>query len=135
LKIFLDNNLSPFLAHSLNELLEPEGDQIFHLTDHFQPQVDDLAWMRALAEEGGWVVISADRRIYRNRLQREAWRRSRLIAFFLAPQFAKARNIEIAWRLLRWWPRIREQVAIMTPPAAFELPFAYRTGRLKVLRG
>ena len=48
---------------------------------------------------------------------------------------AKARNIEIAWRLLRWWPRIREQVAIMTPPAAFELPFAYRTGRLKVLRG
>ena len=135
MKVFLDNNLSPFLAHSLNELLEPEGDQISHLTDHFQPQIDDLAWMRGLAEEGGWVVISADRRIYRNRLQREAWRRSRLIAFFLAPQFAKARNIEIAWRLLRWWPRIREQVAIMTPPAAFELPFAYRTGRLKVLRG
>ena len=132
MKVFLDNNLSPFLAHSLNELLEPEGDQIFHLTDHFQPQIDDLAWMRGLAEEGGWVVISADRRIYRNRLQREAWRRSRLIAFFLAPQFAKARNIEIAWRLLRWWPRIREQVAIMS---AFELPFAYRTGRLKVLRG
>ncbi|HEX5454111.1 MAG TPA: hypothetical protein VFX06_09980 [Stellaceae bacterium] len=27
LKVFIDNNLSPYLAHALNTLLEPEGDQ------------------------------------------------------------------------------------------------------------
>lgn len=132
--MFLDNNLSPYLARALNALLEPEGDEVIHLSDRFSRQIDDRAWIDALAAEGGWTVISADRRIYRNRLEREAWRRSRLVVFFLAPQWSKARSTEIAWRLLRWWPRIREQVAIVAAPAAFELPFAYGAGRLRVLR-
>ena len=135
MKVLLDNNLSPHLARALNALLEPEGDQVVHLTDRFPASTEDRAWIGALAEEGGWVVISGDLRIYRNRLEREAWRRSRLIVFFLAPQWGKVRNIEKAWRLLRWWPRIREQVAIVEAPAAFELPLAYGSGRLKVLRG
>ncbi|MGH7098109.1 MAG: hypothetical protein ACREE4_10690 [Stellaceae bacterium] len=135
MKVLLDNNLSPYLARALNALLEPEDDQVAHLTDRFPANTEDRAWIGALAEEGGWVVISGDLRIYRNRLEREAWRRSRLIAFFLAPQWGKARNIEKAWRLLRWWPRIREQVGIVDAPAAFELPLAYGAGRLKVLRG
>jgi hypothetical protein len=33
LKVLLDNNLSPYLALALNTLLEPEGDQVMHLTD------------------------------------------------------------------------------------------------------
>jgi len=44
-------------------------------------------------------------------------------------------HIEIAWRLLRWWPRIEEQARLVSPPAAFELPREYRAGRLRVLRG
>ncbi len=134
MKVLLDNNLSPYLARALNALLDPEGDRVAHLSDRFAPQTDDRTWIAALGDEGGWVVISADRRIYRNRLEREAWRRSRLVVFFLAPQWGKARHIEIAWRLLRWWPRIREQVAIVAAPAAFELPFRYGSGRLRVLR-
>lgn len=134
MKVFLDNNLSFYLARALNALLEPEGDQVVHLTDRFRPDTEDRAWINVLAEESGWVVISGDRRIHRNRLEREAWRRSRLIVFFLAPQWSKAKNIEIAWRLLRWWPRIRDQVAIVAAPAAFELPLAYGSGRFKVLR-
>ena len=135
LRVFLDNNLSPYLAHALNVLLEPEGDQVIHLTDRFRPDTEDRAWIDALTAEGGWVVISADRRIHRNRPEREAWRRSRLMVFFLSPQWGRLRNIEIAWRLLRWWPRIEEQARLVTPPAAFELPRDYRSGRLRVLRG
>jgi len=134
LKVFLDNNLSPYLARALNELLEPEGDQVVHLADRFRADTEDRTWITALAEEGGWVVISADRRIYRNKLEREAWRRSRLIVFFLAPQWQRAGNIETAWRLLRWWPRIRDQAGIVAAPAAFELPLAYGSGRVRVLR-
>jgi hypothetical protein len=135
LKVFIDNNLSPYLARALHTLLEPEGDQATHLTDRFPPDTEDRAWIDALAAEGGWVVISADRRIHRNRLEREAWRRSRLVVFFLSPQWRRLRNIEIAWRLLRWWPRIEETARLFSPPAAFELPRDYRAGRLRVLRG
>src|SRR5262249_23273368 len=83
LKGFIGNNLSPSLARALNALLEPEGDRVIHLTDRFPPDTEDRAWIEALAAERGWVVISADRRIHRNRLERQAWRRSRLIVFFL----------------------------------------------------
>jgi hypothetical protein len=132
LRAFFDHNLSPHLAHALNALLEPEGDQVIHLTDRFRANTEDRVWMGALGSEGGWVVISADRRIYRNKLEREAWRQSRLVVFFLAPQWARSRNIEIAWRLLRWWPKIVDQARIVAPPAAFEVPFG--SGRLRVLR-
>jgi hypothetical protein len=100
LKVFLDNNLSPYLALALNTLLEPEGDQVIHLRDRFPPDTGDRVWIEALSAEGGWVAISADRRIHRNCLEREAWRRSRLVVFFLSPQWRQLRNIEIAWRLL-----------------------------------
>jgi PIN like domain len=133
LKVFLDNNLSPYLALALNALLEPEGDQVVHLRDRFPPDTEDLVWIEALSAEVGWIVISADRRIHRNRLEREAWRRSRLVVSFLSSQWRRLRNVEIAWRLLRWWPRIEEQARLITPPAAFELPREYR--RMRVLRG
>ncbi|MGD9618213.1 MAG: hypothetical protein AB7H90_24010 [Alphaproteobacteria bacterium] len=89
MKVFLDANLSPYLAHALNALLEPEGDHVVHLTDRFARDTDDRDWITALAAEGEWVVISGDMRIFRNRLEREAWRRSRLVVFFLAPQWRR----------------------------------------------
>jgi hypothetical protein len=135
LKVFLDNNLSPALARALHALLETEGDQVVHLIERFAPDTADRVWIDALGAEGGWIIISADRRINRNPIEREAWRRSRLVVFFLGPQWRRLRNVEIAWRLLRWWPRIEEQARLVSPPAAFELPRDYRTGRLRVLRG
>jgi hypothetical protein len=41
LKVFLDNNLSPYVARALHTLLEPEGDQVIHLTDRFPPDTED----------------------------------------------------------------------------------------------
>lgn len=41
MKVFLDNNLSPYLANALNTLLEPEGDQVIHPTDRFAPDTED----------------------------------------------------------------------------------------------
>ena len=132
MNVFLDNNLSPHLAHGLNALLEPEGDHVVHLSDKFPRNTADQVWIEALADEGRWVVVSADRRIDRNPLEREAWRRSRLVVFFLAPQWRRSSSIEIAWRLLRSWPRIREAAAMFRAPAAFEVPFS--SGKLRVLR-
>jgi hypothetical protein len=134
LKVFFDNNLSPHLAHALDVLLGPEGDQVVHLTDRFRRDTEDREWLGALGGEGGWVVISADRRIHRSRIEREAWRRSGIVVFFLGAQWARLRTLEIAWRLLRWWPRIEEQARIVSPPAAFELPRDFGRGRLRVLR-
>jgi hypothetical protein len=52
LKVFFDHNLSPHLAHALNVLLSPEGDQVIHLTDRFPANTEDRVWMGALGDEG-----------------------------------------------------------------------------------
>jgi hypothetical protein len=135
LKVFIDNNLSPYPARALNTLLEPEGDPVMLLTNRFPPDTEDRVWIGAPAAEGGSVVISADRRIDRNRPEREAWGRSHRVVFFLGPQWRRLRYIEIAWRLLRWWPRIEEQTRLVAPPAALELTRDHRSGRLRGLRG
>jgi hypothetical protein len=84
LKVILDNNLSPYLARALRTLLEPEGDQVIHLTERFAADTEDRVRIEALGSESGWVVISGDRRIKRNPIEREAWRRSRLVMSFLS---------------------------------------------------
>jgi hypothetical protein len=135
LKVFLDHNLSIHLAHALKVLLEPEGDDVVHLADRFPTNIDDRTWMTALGDEGGWVVISGDREIHKNRIEREAWRRSGLVVFFLASGWRRMRHVEKAWRLLRWWSRIEEQASLVSAPAAFEIPVRYSTGRFRLLRG
>ena len=89
------------------------------------------AWACALP---CWVVVSGDRRIQKNRIEREAWRQSRLTIFFLASSWSDLANIDKAWRLIRWWRRIEEQARLVAPPAGFEVPVRYGTGKFKVLK-
>jgi len=96
-----------------------------------RPRIECSARRGGRSGEGGWVVISADWRIHRNRTEREAWRRSGLVVFSVTP-VAERRD---RMAPLRWWPRIDDQVRTVAPPAAFELPLANGAGRLRVLRG
>ena len=83
MKVLLDEHLPPRLARALNELFGP-ADRVIALRERFGPGVKDAEWIEALNKEGRWVIISADRRITRNRAEFHAFRNSRLIGFFLA---------------------------------------------------
>ncbi len=82
MKFFLDNNLSPKLAKSLNALVEPEH-QVIHLKDRFPADTSDEEWMLALAKETDWVIISGDIQITKNRAEIEAWKAAGHTTFFL----------------------------------------------------
>jgi hypothetical protein len=47
------------------------------------PDTHDVVWIRELATDGGWTIISGDPRITKLRHEREAWLSSGLTAFFL----------------------------------------------------
>ncbi len=72
MRFFLDNNLPPKLAKSLNALVEPDH-QIVHLKDRFAANTTDETWMSALASESDWIIISGDIRISKNPHEVEAW--------------------------------------------------------------
>lgn len=68
------------------------------------------------------MFVSGDRRITRNKAEREAFRNSRLIGLFMSSGLYKAREIKKLERLLALWETIEKAVSIVQPGAMFELP-------------
>lgn len=136
MRFFLDNNLSHLLAHALHALSqsEPRPIDVIHLTDRFQGPTEDAVWIRTLAAEGNWVVISQDR-FGKNDLEREALRQSHLTVFALDRQWAQMRHWPKAQNLVRWWPAIMDQAARVQPGAAFRVPWRFSSqGQFEQIR-
>ncbi len=81
--------------------------------------------MRDLGAESNWVAISGDLRITKSPHEREAWRRSKLTAFFLKKGWMNQGPWLQASHLMRWFPDIMAQAAKVAPGAAFLVPFRY----------
>lgn len=62
--------------------------------------------MSELGKEGNWFVISGDPRITRAKVEKEAWKESRLTAFFFKDGFVNMTSYEQAAFLFRRWPDI-----------------------------
>ena len=81
MKFFFDNNLAIKLAHGLDQMVGPQH-RVVHLRDEFLPNVEDAAWMKALAKEQDLVIITADVAISRNPHEVEAWKEGRPYSVF-----------------------------------------------------
>jgi len=131
LKLFFDNNISPRIARAFAALLDP-SDQSIALRQRFDGAVTDIEWITVLGKERGWIVISGDKRILKNRAEREAFRRARLVGFFLEPAVQKAGVFGQASKLISIYPLIEQQAHLVQPPAAFLVPI--KGVKLKQLR-
>ncbi|PZX25567.1 hypothetical protein LY44_01350 [Rhodobacter capsulatus] len=117
----LDENLPPAMAKALAALFVNEH-QIIHLRDRFGSGVTDIAWMTELARDGAWVILSADRRISKNRSEKRVFTESRLIGFFFAPSLQKAPTLKKMERLMAVWDTIEKQVPLVRGGSMFEIP-------------
>ena len=132
MKLFLDNNLPPRVARALNELVEPDGHQVVHLRDMFSHSTPDVTWLSELGSQGGWTILSADMRIHKNKAEREAWRRSNTIAFFMTRSWSRLKFTEKAAKILLRWSDLETQTKLVAAPAAFEIGLS---GKMKQLKG
>ena len=121
MKILIDEHLPPPLARSLNALFDGQH-EIQHLRERFGPGVEDIQWINTLSREGRWIVISADRRIARNRAEYLAFRNSRLVGFFMSKGLYKSPLLKKAERLLALWEGIIGLAERVDGGAMFELP-------------
>jgi len=119
--ILIDENLSPALARALNELFKGEH-RIVHLREKFGPSAKDVEWIEALSREGRWLVISADRRITRNKAEYHAFRNSKLIGFFMSKGLYKSKLTKQAERLPALWDAMIDLAMRVEGGAMFELP-------------
>ena len=79
--------------------------------------------------DGGWIVISGDRRIAKNRAEQALFRSSSLIGFFLSKGLYKAPVTKKMERLMALWPNIETVASTVAGGAMFELPM--KSTRLK----
>lgn len=110
MRFFFDACIAPRIAESLAVLAAGNGQHVEHLTVRFDGATPDVEWIRALAAEGDWIIISADPRISRNRIEQAAWQESGLTAFFFV-DFSRRRFWDQANEIVSRWPDIVRTVA------------------------
>jgi hypothetical protein len=130
-KVILDENLSPALARALAALFEGQH-QIEHIRTKFGGGAKDVDWIKALSQEGRWIVISGDRRITKVKAESHAFRNSRLIGFFLAPSLKQSKVTKQMQRILALWDDIEALSSRVAGGAMFELPASGSIRQLKL---
>lgn len=132
MKALFDNNLAPRIARGIHQIVDMHGDEAVPLRDKFPQDISDVDLIAALDDEGGWALISEDRRITRNRAEREALRQASIVGFFLMPAWRKYDGLQKAAGLLYAWPKMKSQFDLVQPGSAFQLPIN-RGAKLKSL--
>jgi hypothetical protein len=120
LKLFLDNNLAPRIARSLNALFDGEH-LIVALPDMFRRNASDVEWITALDQQGGWAVLTRDLHIRTRPHERAVLDRARIVFFFLAGAWESFSVEETAARLVRLVPKMAAQTEL-AERGRFELP-------------
>jgi PIN like domain len=131
-RFFLDNTLPPRFAEVLQLLEGDGGHKIVHLRSKFPVDTKDVDWIRSLAGERDWVIVSGDIRISQNEFERKEWLNSKLTAFFFAKGWTTIKLWDQAWRLIKWWPAIVEQSQKIRPGAGFVVPL--KSAKLEQLK-
>ncbi|MBA4492421.1 hypothetical protein H1S04_16950 [Paracoccus sp. S1E-3] len=121
MKVMVDENLPPAMAKALAALFAGKH-EIIHLRQRFGPAVKDTEWIAALHSEGHWIIISADRRIAKNKAEQQAFKGSKLVGFFFASGLQKAKLTKQMERLMALWETIEKQAELVGGGAMFEIP-------------
>jgi hypothetical protein len=133
LKLALDENLPPALAHAVNALLAPEGGQAISIPERYGRSAADREWITALHDEGGWTVLTADRRIRSRPHERLALEQSGLIVFLVAHGLHQESYwIKVA-AIIRWIPAMMIAVTDYRPPVLFIIPHRWSAKQLQPL--
>jgi PIN like domain len=96
-RFFIDNNIAPKLARGFNEFVKGEH-EVLHLRDRFAGHTSDVVWMRGLAAESGWVILSGDVAIGRNPHEVAAWKEAGHTIFFL----------KSGWTNIQFWQQVQK---------------------------
>ena len=123
MRFFFDNCVSIKFVEALAILAQIQEYEIVHLTSKFAADTKDEEWIRSLAKDGDWVIISGDPRISRGQAQRKAWQESGLTTFFFADGWASKGFWKQAESLVHWWPQIVLKARETTAGTGYLMPW------------
>jgi PIN like domain len=123
-RVLFDECVSTRLVRALREIEERPGVILASHEEKFASTHRlDRDWIRALGEEGDWVIVSADTEITRGSVTRLAWREANLTSYFLAGRFAERNRWVQALELVRWCPIVIDHARSAAVGSGWTLPF------------
>ena len=128
MKIYFDENISPFLAKGLELLEKPnnQGFEIYSIKEEFGQGIPDEEWIPKVGAENG-IVITQDIHIQRTRVQRELYQKHGLGIFFI---HSPGKNQYKYWEMVKYiiakWEDIKNNAK------STKTPFAYRCTSKKI---
>jgi hypothetical protein len=94
------------------------------LSDMFPRDIADVDYIDSLSRTGQWCIVSIDTFRKHHRAEREAIRRGGHTVFVLESQWSDMSFWQKAERLVKWWPQIVQQAALVER-AMFAVPFRH----------
>lgn len=126
LTFFLDRQIGKYIVA---KALRDAGAVVEVHDDHFHQATDDVVWIPAIGIRN-WVLITRDRNIWRNALERRAYEQAKLRGFIVTGDMGGA---ELAELLVSCLPRMVRKVSAAVGPLIYTVS---RTGlftRLKTV--
>ena len=113
--------MSPAIAGAINQLCSPKGIEAVHLREKFPENTPDLEWITKLKKEKDWIIVSQDR-FAKNKLEKEAFYKSDLLAFVLIKGWSHQSYWDKAHKIVRIWPNIIDQANLIKSGGVIEVP-------------
>lgn len=95
----------------------------------------DVPWLEAFAADGGNAVISGDVSMRKRPHERQAYRDAGLVMFFFQNRWGNLTLFPKSAMLLKWWPRIEDQLRISEPKQCWEIPAQWMGGEMREVTG
>jgi hypothetical protein len=117
MKIFIDENLSPFLAKGLHILEQPmaDGFEVLSIKEVFGKGIKDEDWIPEVGRLKG-VVITQDKNIHRTKPQRDLFEQHGVGVFFISPPKGKGYTYwQMVELLINHWREIKEKCSTKRP--------------------
>jgi hypothetical protein len=122
MNFFFDRCMSCRLARAIQALEEHHTSRAHDDDERFNEHTPDTEWLESLGRDGlDWIVLSADARILRNKVERQALREANLTFFCMGHSWSGMNLDDYAWKFMKVWPKIKECASGCRAPTIFEV--------------
>lgn len=121
----MDEHVSRRIVRAIRDLALRDGWELSHVRDVHERRTADETWIPRFAQEGGFALISGDRRMRARPHQIAAIRDSGLVCMFLSPDWATAQRAVQAASLLYWWRKIESKLEEAKRGECWLVPFDF----------
>jgi hypothetical protein len=128
MKLCFDEGFSPRIPESLAVFFR-DTHEITHTRQKFGKGIKDISQIEALSREKGWIFLSHDRTMTKNKAEQRALTGADMISFYLKRTLSQKSPQKQFQRIITIWDELMNEAQKAQIGTVFEIP---ETGKIRV---